>query len=324
MQYRTLGSTGIRISALSFGAGPVSGLMTSADIDRQAAVVERAIEQGINWFDTAAGYGEGKSEQSLGAVFARVDGADEVHVATKVRLMPSDLDDISGRVKASVTESLSRLQRPRFTLLQLHNSITVSRGDLPTSLTPHDVLGSGGVLEAFSELQADGITAHLGLTGIGQPEALREVVASGAFETIQIPYHLLNPSAGETMPADFKETDFGNLIADCADRRMGVLAIRVFAAGALIGNDAGAHTLKTPFFPLDLYRRDAARADRIAELLEGKIGMQELAVRFALSHPDISSALIGFGERKHIDEAVAAMKAGPLTQKLLNLIRENR
>ena len=100
-------------------------------------------------------------------------------------------------------------------LLQLHNSITAKRGDEPTSLTPGDELGAGGVLEAFRELQAEGLVEHLGLTGIGQPGAMREAVGSGAFDTMQVPFNALNPSAGYPMPAGFGETDYGNIIADC-------------------------------------------------------------------------------------------------------------
>ena len=152
-------------------------------------------------------------------------------------------------------------------LLQLHNSITSLRGEEPTSVTPSDVLGKGGVLEAFRELQAEGSVQHIGLTGIGQAASLREVVTSGAFETMQVPYNLLNPSAGHLVPAGFTETNYGNIIADCGAQAMGVFAIRVFAGGALLGNPPSTHTLKTPFFPLALYERDRVRADSLTALL---------------------------------------------------------
>jgi len=324
MQYRPLGSTGIKISELSFGGGPVSGLMTAADIDRQLTVVNRAVECGLNWFDTAATYGGGQSERSLGSVFKQLGDTTNVHVATKVRIMPDDLADIAGHIGKSVDESLARLGLERVTLLQLHNSITARRGDEPTSLSTRDVLGPGGVLEMFEKLKSAGVCAHIGLTGIGQPAALREVIRSGSFETIQIPYHVLNPSAGRPMPAGFDETDYGNVIADCAERQMGVLAIRVFAAGALLSNPASPHTQKTPFFPLELYRRDLSRAARIGQRLGERLTMNELAVRFALSHPHISSALIGFGDPSHIDAAVTAMQSGPLPQDVLDMLEECR
>jgi L-galactose dehydrogenase/L-glyceraldehyde 3-phosphate reductase len=230
-------------------------------------------------------------------------------VATKVRLMTEDLTDVKGAVRRSCEASLERLGLPRIALLQLHNSITPSRGDEPTSVTPADVLGTGGIAQAMNELRHDGLVAHVGLTGIGHSGALREVVRSGEFETIQVPYHLLNPSAGCQVPPTFSETNYGNIIADCAEMGMGVLAIRVLAGGALLGNPPSPHTFKTPFFPLALYDRDRKRAARLEKALGADRNLQQEAIRFSLQHPNISSAIIGFAEPWQIDEAVTALAA---------------
>src|SRR5687768_7171191 len=96
MEYRTLGRTGLRVSALAFGAGPVSGLMTGDDSAAQLAVVRRAVEAGVIWFDTAAGYGQGRSETNLGRTLRDVGAT--VHIATKVRLGPDQFGDVRGHV----------------------------------------------------------------------------------------------------------------------------------------------------------------------------------------------------------------------------------
>src|SRR5436190_13098429 len=124
MDYCPLGKTTILVSRLSFGAGPISTLMVGSDDDRQREAVAHAIERGINWFDTAATYGGGASEANLGRVLEELEAASNVHVATKVRLMPDDLADIRSAVRRCVEGSLQRLRLPRVTLLQLHNSIT--------------------------------------------------------------------------------------------------------------------------------------------------------------------------------------------------------
>ena len=315
MQHRVLGSTGIRVSAISFGAGPVPATMTSDDPSAQIAVARRAIELGINWFDTAAGYGAGKSEAALGHALAELGARDRVHVATKVRLTEDQLVDIDGAVRKSVAESLTRLGLPRVTLLQLHNSITARRGDEPTSLTPADVLGP--VADAFERLKAEGVVGHVGLTGIGQAEAMRTVIRSGKFQTLQIPYNLLNPSAGRVMPATFDETNYGNVIADCAEMRMGVFAIRVMAGGALAGNPPSAHTRKTPFFPLPLYERDRAAAARLGDKLPREMTVPEAAVRFALSHPAVASAIVGFSSPAQVDQAAGWSGRGGLPPDVL-------
>jgi len=307
MQYRTLGKTGLQVSALSFGAGPISTLMVGDAGQRQQDVVAHAVELGVNWFDTAATYGDGRSEQNLGRVLDELNIAPQIHVATKVRLAVEDLGDIRGAVRRSLEGSLGRLRLSRVTLLQLHNSITPRRGDEPTSITADDVLSSGGVAAAFEELRDEGLLSHLGLTGIGSPVSLARVVRSGRFETMQVPYHLLNPSAGRDMPDDFAETNYGNIIATCAEMGLGVLAIRVLAGGALAGNPPSPHTFKTPFFPLALYERDRQRAMQLRDLLGDARHVPQEAIRFALNHPHVSSALIGFGETQQIDEAFAAL-----------------
>lgn len=309
MQYRTLGKTGLQIPVLSFGAGPVSTLMVGETKPQQRDVITYAIDKGIDWFDTAATYGNGESEQNLGQVLDELAVSDKVRVASKVRLSEEDLGDIRGAVQRSVEESLQRLRVSRLTLLQLHNSITPRRGDVPTSLTPQDVLGSGGVVDAFEELREAGLVSHIGLTGIGHPASLAKVVCSNRFETMQVPYHLLNPSAGLDMPEEFSETNYGNIIATCAEMQMGVMAIRVLAGGALAGNPPSPHTFKTQFFPLALYERDRQRANRIRETLGPDRHFPQEAIRFALAHSQISSAIVGFGEVSQIDEALAAIHA---------------
>lgn len=321
MKYRPLGSTGIDVSELSFGCGPVPALLTEADEERHRAVVAVAIRAGINWFDTAATYGNGQSERSLGAALRALGASSDVHVATKVRLLPDQLGDVRRHVRASVEASLDRLGLEHVALVQIHNSITRNRGDEPTSLTPADVLGPGGMLEALEELRGEGRMSHLGLTGIGQPEALLQAIHSDAFDTMQTPYHLLNPSAGREMDADFEETNYGNIIAACASQKMGVFAIRVYAGGALAGLPPSEHTHRTKFFPLDLYQRDLARREELEGLLDKRVAsLKEAAVRYVLAHQGISSAIIGFGAADHVQEALAYQAAGPLPVDLLETI----
>ncbi len=302
MNRRVLGRTGVAVSAVAFGAGPVSGLMTGDDAALQRATVARAIECGVSWFDTAAGYGDGRSEANLGRVLAEL-GAD-VHVATKVRVPLDRLDDPAEAVAQSVRDSLARLRLPRVTLLQLHNGITTTRGDEANAVAPADVLHPGGVLAALERVKADGLTRFIGLTGTGHPEALREVIRSGAFDTVQSPYNLLNPSAGAADVLVEGDTDYGNVFADCAAVGMGVFAIRVFAGGALLGRPPSGHTLKTPYFPLALYERDAARAAALRVDAPA-------AVRFALAHPAVTAAIIGFGAPADVGAACVTSSAAP-------------
>ena len=96
MNYRTLGGTGLSVSEVAFGCGSVGGVLVRGNHDEQIEAVSRAMEMGINYFDTAPGYGDGLSETNLGHVLAELH-ADDVTVATKVRL---SVDDLEGRKRA--------------------------------------------------------------------------------------------------------------------------------------------------------------------------------------------------------------------------------
>jgi aryl-alcohol dehydrogenase-like predicted oxidoreductase len=375
MLYRPLGKTGIEVSVVSFGAGPVSALMTSDRYEEQRRVVRRAVELGINWFDTAATYGDGRSEENLGralAEFSPIDSAQTPtsvaaaggataddpqsaasgvpvdapravppkpvasaswtdgkrsvpvtcsHVATKVRIPPDQTRDLAGYVLRSLEQSLARLRLSKVTLLQVHNAITPRRGELPTSLAPEDVLGPGGVLEGMLKLQRAGLVEHLGITGLGDPASLARVLASGHFATVQAPYNLLNPSAGRPMPAGFREANLGNLFETCQRLDVGVFAIRVFAGGALAGQPPSAHTRLTKFFPLDLYERDQAQAAALMRLLPEKMSLPEVALRFAIAHPGVTSALIGFASAEQVEQAAAYVGRGPLPNEEIERLR---
>lgn len=292
---RVLGRTGLSISTVAFGAGPVSGLMTGTDEALQHATLERAIAAGVNWIDTAAGYGNGASERNLGRVLAELKPSG-VHIATKVRIPPDGFADIPGTVRRSVEASLDRLRLPRVTLLQLHNGITAARGDEPASVSVDDL---HEIASALRSLRDEGLTGFIGLTGTGHPESLRAAIRSGEFDTLQVPYNPLNPSAGQPNAVE-GETDYANVMADCAAMTMGVFAIRVFAGGALLDREPSAHTLTTPYFPLALYNRDRARANRLRE--QASSSMAKYALDFALAHPAVTSAIVGFGSPEQVGE----------------------
>jgi aryl-alcohol dehydrogenase-like predicted oxidoreductase len=315
MRYRTLGSTGIEVSEISLGAGPVSGLWTGNDAALQRATLARAIELGINWIDTAAGYGDGLSESNLGARLAELGAGDEVHLATKVRLSLHPSDDVRRAVRNSLVASLKRLGRPKVSLFQIHNAITRQREQLPTSLTVNQVLAPGGILDAMEDLAREGLADFLGLTGVGEAGELSKLVATGRFSTVQAPYHLLDDSAGKN-----------GLFAECERREIGVFAIRVLAGGALAGNPPSEYTHRTKFFTLEQYEWDQRRAARLMARLPSEVAPAEAAMRFALAHPAVTSVLVGLGSPQQVQQAVAWAQLGPLPSDLaaalLNVAKE--
>src|SRR5215216_5357151 len=109
MEQRPLGTTGLRVSALGFGCGAVGGLMVRGDSAEQRQAVSRALDAGITYFDTAAQYGDGRSEENLGRTVRDLGAWSRIVVGTKVRLKPDELAHVGPAVRASVEASLARL-----------------------------------------------------------------------------------------------------------------------------------------------------------------------------------------------------------------------
>src|SRR5438105_4651469 len=125
MEPRPLGGTGLTVSALGFGCGAVGGLMVRGDAAEQRQAVSRALDAGITYFDTAASYGDGRSETNLGKVMRDLGAWSRVVVGTKVRLRPEELARPVEAIRASVEASLARLERDDVDLLNLHNPIAL-------------------------------------------------------------------------------------------------------------------------------------------------------------------------------------------------------
>src|SRR6516165_1254143 len=105
MQFRTFGRTGMRLSVLGFGCGAVGGLMVRGDPADQERTVARALEAGVNYFDTAVQYGDGESEKNLGRILGKLKPINAV-IGTKVRIPPGDYGRIGEAITASLDGSL--------------------------------------------------------------------------------------------------------------------------------------------------------------------------------------------------------------------------
>ncbi|MFL5006352.1 MAG: aldo/keto reductase, partial [Microvirga sp.] len=128
MEMRDFGRSGIRLSLLGFGCGAVGGLMVRGDPADQERTIARALEAGVNYFDTAVQYGEGASERNLGRVLKQLKPADAV-VGTKVRLQAADASRIESAIRQSLEGSLERLGRDHVDVFYLHNPITRAGGE---------------------------------------------------------------------------------------------------------------------------------------------------------------------------------------------------
>src|SRR3954453_23894814 len=120
MQMRMFGRTGMQISALGFGCGAVGGVMGRGVPADQGRDFARAIDAGVNYFDTAVLYGDGESEKNLGRVLQKLRPANAI-VGTKVRVLPGESGRIADAITTSLEESLARLRLDRVDIFHLHN-----------------------------------------------------------------------------------------------------------------------------------------------------------------------------------------------------------
>ena len=205
------------------------------------------------------------------------------------------------------------MRRDRVDIFHLHNAITAAGGD--EALSVRQVLDE--VVPAFQTLRQAGKTRFLGLTAIGDTTALHQVIDAGAFDSAQVVYNMLNPSAAEALPAHYPAQDYGALFDHTKAAGTGVVAIRVLAGGALSGS-ADRHPIASP--PPEpigsalSYDADVARARRLTPLVaEGfAASLTEAATRFAIGHPAVGTILVGMATPRQFEDALAAVEKGPL------------
>ena len=318
MEMRTFGRTGMRLSVLGFGCGAVGGLMVRGDPRDQERTIARALDAGVNYFDTAVQYGDGESEKNLGRVLQKLKPANAV-VGTKVRLPPGERDRIGDAIAKSLEASLARLRLERVDIFHLHNAITESGGG--PALCVRQVLGE--VVPAFERLRQQGKTRFLGITAVGDTAALHQVIDARTFDSAQVAYNMLNPSAAVGLPANYPAQDFARLFDHTKAAGVGVIGIRVLAGGALSGSRERHPVASSPPDPIGSavsYEADVARARRLMPLVEEGFAasLTEAATRFALAHPAVGTILVGLATPQQFEDALAAVEKGPLPPAALS------
>lgn len=311
MERRRLGRTGLQVGVLGYGAGAVGGLFTKGTAADQERALARAVELGTNYVDTAALYGNGESERNLGRVLNKLKP--NIVLGTKFRLNASDRTDIAGAVARSMDESLKRLNLDHVDLFQLHNPLVARDADDKMDVE----IALNEVVPALHKLQKAGKTRFIGFSGVGEPAAILKAVDSKAFDTVQVVYNALNPSAGGPMPKGAPGLDYGRLLERARAADMGTIVIRALAGGALSGTEARhplAMQVVDPIGSAKDFSGDVARARELEPLVKqaGAENLTEFAERFVISNTAVSTMLIGYSTLDHLEAAVRAVNKGAL------------
>jgi aryl-alcohol dehydrogenase-like predicted oxidoreductase len=318
MEMRIFGRTGLKLSVLGFGCGAVGGLMVRGDPLDQERTIARAIGAGVNYFDTAVQYGDGESEKNLGRILHQLKPPNAV-VGTKVRLPSASFGRIADAVATSLEYSLIRLRRDQVDIFHLHNAITETGGG--ETLSVQQVLGE--VVPAFQRLRQQGKIRFLGLTAIGYTTALYRVIDAGPFDSAQVVYNMLNPSADTELPSNYPAQDYGRLFQHTTKAGVGVIGIRVLAGGALSGSTERHPIASPPPEPIGSamsYETDVTRARRLMPIVQEGFAasLTEAATRFAISQPAIGNILVGTAAPHQFENALAAVEKGPLPPAALD------
>jgi aryl-alcohol dehydrogenase-like predicted oxidoreductase len=242
-----------------------------------------------------------------------------VVVGTKVRLPAAAFGGIGEAIAASLEGSLTRLLLDRVDILHLHNSITGTDGG--ETLSVRQVLEE--IAPAFERLRRQGKIRFLGFTAIGDTAALHQVIDARLFDSAQVIYNLLNPSAAGALPTNYPAQDYGGLFGHTQAAGVGVVGIRVLAGGALSGSAVRHAIASPPPEPIGSavnYAADLARACRLMPLVEEGFAatLAEAATRFAISHPAMGPILVGMATPQQFEDALAAVQNGPLPAAALD------
>jgi aryl-alcohol dehydrogenase-like predicted oxidoreductase len=305
MQYRTLGRTGIKVSAYALGA-MMFGAVGNPDHDDSVRIIHKALDAGINVIDTADAYSRGESEEIVGeALKGRRDG---VVLATKVWMPMGDDPNQRGNsrrwIMTEAENSLRRLQTDHIDVYQIH------RPDPDTDIEE--------TLSALSDLIHSGKVRAIGsstmpASDIVEAQWVAERRGLERFRTEQPPYSILDRGI---------ETE----VLPVAQRYgMGTLVWSPLAQGMLTGRIRKGQQTDLRRATMFRHITDERRLDAVEQIIplaeEAGLPMTHLAMAFAIAHPGVTSALIGPRTMEHLDDVLAGAGV-TLTDEILDRIDE--
>jgi len=313
MRYRRLGATSLNVSEISLGTGDNAGAVVYGSRKEQTELISRALDLGVNLFDTSPDYGKGLGEVNLGQVLRELRPAN-CHVITKVEIWPEHFDMIGLRIQESINDSLMRLQRDHVDVLMLHNPVQSVR-DLSirrwARMTQQDVIGE--VIPALQKVRESGKARYLGLAcESSDPKAVDGLLATGEFAMINAWYNLANPSAETAIGGLSESENYSGLFEVARRHNAGIAVIRPLAGGALTGaliskGHQGRHPLSRGYFrDIPAAFEPELRRGRQFSFLHrpGEQSVSEAAMKYILANSSVTTIVGGFSEISHLEEAV--------------------
>ena len=313
MRYRTFGRTGWQVSEVGYGMWGMAG-WTGSDDQESHASLDRAIELGCNFFDTAFAYGEGHSERLLGATLRRHAGK-RLYVATKIppknRKWPAKpsytLDEVfpPEYIREYTERSLDNLGVSTIDLQQLH---------VWSDTWVNDVRWQ----RALRALKDEGLVRAVGISiNRWDPDNSLEALRTGLFDAVQVVYNVFDQN-----PED-------RLLPACREMNIGVIARVPFDEGSLTGTLTADSTwpegdFRNLYFNPDNLAQTLPRVDSLRAVIPAGMTMPELALRHILQEPAVSTVIPGMRKLRHVEQNLAVSGREPLSSALMAELARHR
>lgn len=306
MNYRELGNTGIKISEVSFGTWAIGGSWGKTNDQEALKSLEYAMDQGVNFFDTADVYGDGHSEELLAK--ATRGKEDQIYIATKF-CRKGDIFDPKYYSYEAVSryceDSLRRLNREAIDLYQIHCPAT-------------EILKDGSVFEVLDRLKADGKIRHYGVS----VETVEEGLICLEHENVKSLQIIFNM---------FRQKPLDKLIPEAFAKGVGLLVRLPLASGLLTGKFTSNHVFETDdhrhfnengeafnvgetFAGLG-FRKGVQLADGLRWIADGRDSMASAALRWILEHKEITCVIPGFKNVKQVNDNLSALDTRPFSEE---------
>ena len=313
MQFRKLGKTGMNVSAISIGTWQVGGKWGSTfDDDNAAAILNKAIDSGINFIDTADVYSDGLSEKAVGKIIK--SRSEKIYVATKCgrQIQPHVNQGYQPAVlRKYVEDSLQRLQLETIDLIQLH-------------CPPTEVYYRPEIFELFDQLKAEGKIQHLGVSVEKVEEALKAIEYDNV-STVQIIFNMFRQRPAELFFSEAQKKDIG-------------IIVRVpLASGLLTGTfsaqtnfESGDHRQfnrngeafdKGETFSGIDYATGLAAVEALKEIFPGQPNLAPIALKWILQFDAVSCIIPGASNNRQVDSNISALQIPELSQEQVTAVQ---
>ena len=313
MKYRQFGRTNWKVSEIGYGMWGMAG-WTGSDDDESMQSMQKAVDLGCNFFDTAWGYGAGKSEGLLGKL---VKANPEMKLFTATKMPPKNFQWPSRReftvddcfppehIEDYVDKSLKNAGLDSFDLMQFHT-------------WEDSWLKDDRMMNKMSDLKSQGLFHAIGISiNRWEPWNGVKAVRSGLIDAVQVIYNIFDQN-----PKD-------ELFPACRENSVAVIARVPFDEGTLTGTLTKNSTWpeddwRSTYFVPENLNSSVDHADALKPLIPDGMSMAELALRFILGESTISTIIPGMRKLRHVEANIATSDSGPLDPALMKELENHR